>query len=392
MSLGLGFGRGDAGARAPVTPPSYLGYAATRGNMSDTNYGGGLTSVGGRRMMIVRGACNGFCLKYCNWFWDGTREVACGPATIEASLETPSGRLSRFLFSSTSVGAVAAGAEIVSDPLDLVVPPNSVVWPNWLVNGSHLGLSQTPHNIDAGDRFEFAFGGTVTNRVMTGGWVNGDGSGNTGASGVALLAQTTLPSALILTDSKGWVGDDNNAPGGDRGEIARSIGPAYGYTAMASAGDTLANLAASGAYRRRQAAHASFVASNMSVNSVQALAAFQAQARDFWASREFAGKKLYHTTLTPETTGSFTSDAGQTPKPGFESGGNRDQINAWLRTIPAPLTAVWDTATAVQSAGNPNVWASPGGVALTGDGTHPSPTGYARVASQGVIVPGTVTI
>ncbi len=389
--LGLNRQRRAIGAAGPAP---YLGYAATRGNMSDTNGGGGVTAVGGRRMMRVRGSCSGFRFKFMHWWWNGsglTEQVPAGGATIEASLEYPSGTFTRFLFATTSAGAVAAGADIVSDALALAVPDGATVWLNWLATGTGLGYSNTPHNTAAGDRFEFSFGGGVTNRVMTGGWVNGDGSGNTGASGVALLAQTTLPSGLLLTDSKGWVGDTNDASG-DRGEVARSVGPSYGYCAMASAGDQLAALAASGARRRRQAAHASFVLSNMSVNSVGPLATYQSQVGGFWASSEFAGKKLYHTTLTPETSGTYTSDAGQTPLSGFAAGGNCDQINSWLRGVPSPLAGVFDVRSALQSGTSPNVWYNNGGVAHTGDGVHPTQTGYLRVQAQGVVNPAVITL
>lgn len=389
--IGLGTGRRRSRGSAGGGPATYLGYAATRGAMNDMG-GDGLTSIGGKRMMRVRGSCTGFRFKFMNWYWNrasGHVEADSGAVTaLEASIEYPAGTFTRFLFSGANIGAAAAGADVISDPLNIAIPADATIQLHWNVTGTNLGYFKDYPGFST-DRFEYSFGGTVANRVMTGGEINSGSSATAG--GVALLAMTALPSALLLTDSKGFAGDLYDTSG-DKGEVARSIGPAYGYLALASYGDDLAGLAASGGKRRRQAAHASFVLSNMSVNSIGASATTtQTQLQSLWASGEFAGKKLFHTTLSPETTGTFSSDAGQTPKANFGSGGTCDQVNTWLRGVPAPLTAVFDTRAALQSTTNPNVFYSDG-TAYTGDGVHPNQAGYLRVLSQGVITPGSITV
>ena len=99
-----------------------------------------------------------------------------------------------------------------------------------------------------------------------------------------------------------------------------------------------------------------------------------------WKGLAARGLEVFHTTLTPRTTSSdgWGTLGGQAP---FANETERQAINAWLRSGPSPhLTGVFDVA-AVLEDGTTGRWKAPAEGALTGDGLHPKPAGYALMAA-----------
>lgn len=73
--------------------------------------------------------------------------------------------------------------------------------------------------------------------------------------------------------------------------------------------------------------------------------------------------KVWVSNLQPQTTSTdnFATTANQTPKTGWEAGGKRDQINAWLATQNgSTFNGVADVATAVSDTTRPEVWKATG--------------------------------
>lgn len=96
------------------------------------------------------------------------------------------------------------------------------------------------------------------------------------------------------------------------------------------------------------------------------------------ALKRFGALRVIGATVTPSTTGSWSTLAGQTVTANDQA---RLDLNTWLRTVPAPFDAVLDVAAAVEAPTAPGKWDVSGG-ALTSDGVHPlSGTVHQRIAT-----------
>lgn len=99
------------------------------------------------------------------------------------------------------------------------------------------------------------------------------------------------------------------------------------------------------------------------------LATAQTSAQTLWSIFNSAGitNKLYRTELLCSTSGTFTTEAGQTVKPGWGPGGNPELFNTWLGTqvggaITGKIRFVAPYGTDIYK------WAAN----ATGDGLHPA--------------------
>jgi hypothetical protein len=85
------------------------------------------------------------------------------------------------------------------------------------------------------------------------------------------------------------------------------------------------------------------------------------------------GLRVWMATLVPRTTSTdgWTSALGQTPTDGYQRGAARDQVNAWIRSVPDPIAGVLEVADAVETSRGSGLWRV-GATAWTLDGTHPT--------------------
>jgi hypothetical protein len=90
-------------------------------------------------------------------------------------------------------------------------------------------------------------------------------------------------------------------------------------------------------------------------NAATQLANFQAAMQGWWAQLP-PGKRIYQTTISPETNSANNASYGGTP-----SIAGMKAINDWLRTIPAPLAGIIDFADMTMTSRNSGLWASFGG-------------------------------
>jgi hypothetical protein len=107
----------------------------------------------------------------------------------------------------------------------------------------------------------------------------------------------------------------------------------------------------------------------------QTLAQIQANALACWAGVKAVNSsiRIYQPLVFPRTTSTdaWATEANQTPIAGFESGGIRDQFNAWVYTKVADGTihGVINGLSIVESTATHGVWPAGG---LTADGVHPT--------------------
>jgi lysophospholipase L1-like esterase len=132
------------------------------------------------------------------------------------------------------------------------------------------------------------------------------------------------------------------------------------------------------AWRRGAVSDAATVLTNFGRNDIDAgrtLAQMKADLITLWEKIRSTGAIVYQTTITPKTTStdSWATVANQTVA---ETESIRVQLNDWIRTVPTPLSGIFDVADMVETSRNSGIWKAN----LTDDGIHPVAAGHIEMA------------
>lgn len=176
---------------------------------------------------------------------------------------------------------------------------------------------------------------------------------------------------------------------GDAGYIARFISNRCGYAKMALCGDRLACWRQPDGATRRLAALAAlnpkFVIWQLGADDISAgvsAARMQTDLVAAWQQVASLGIKVIAVPFTPVTTSTdkWATLGNQTPV----ANTTRQTLNAWIKTLPAPLYGVIDFTAHVEDAtgGSPTgKWKVDGtDLKFTGDGTNPSAYAHSLMA------------
>lgn len=125
-------------------------------------------------------------------------------------------------------------------------------------------------------------------------------------------------------------------------------------------------------HRVEQLKYATHVVVWLGTNDVGAksVAKLQQSLLHVWALSRLGGRKVIAVTLPPRTrsTDQFATTENQTPWRGWEPGGKRDQLNAWIKSqVGVTVDDVLDFNPIWESKSKPGSW----NIGLSGDGTHP---------------------
>ncbi|WP_149202396.1 SGNH/GDSL hydrolase family protein [Actinotalea subterranea] len=316
-------------------------------------------------------------LGFANWYDDGGRE-ADGPAPIEvrSALELrPGGRGAGTVtmdvrFDGHDVLELPPGAHALSDGIGLAVAPGDVL------------VSRTVVRVPPGGRFPL---GPQTD-AAAGEWslaqdlLRGPAPAPSTAYGYApwaLLGEGGVPGApvgVVLGDSNGVGFGDRRGTAEHLGWVHRALAGHVPYLNLSVSGATADDAARVEGLRRRLALAAwvrpTWALSALGTNDLQGPGPSAARARaaleSHWRLLAERGWRVLAATVPPIAT-----DDG----PGAcDREAARSDLNAWLRSCPAPVAAVVDVARAVEMSGG---WL-PG---CTDDGVHLSEAGHTRVAA-----------
>ncbi|WP_018502992.1 SGNH/GDSL hydrolase family protein [Parafrankia discariae] len=224
--------------------------------------------------------------------------------------------------------------------------------------------------------------------------VTGDGS--PGYAPVAILgvpAQANTPVVYLCGDSiMNGTGDDFvlGSEFGGWGVRLLTDNPAaptrYLYAHLRSARGSSRGMFQYGpGWQRRLAlaAGCTHVIDNWATNDVAAprtFALMQADALARWTALARMGLIVYASTCVPRTTStdSWATEANQTPAANFGPNSAWSAYNAWVRTVPSPLTGVIDAAAATADVATGTVWRA----SYTADGTHPTAAAHIAIAQS----------
>jgi lysophospholipase L1-like esterase len=366
----------------------YLGVVATRkydADALDTT----IKQVNARSGHFARDAITSLFLEFSDLYVEITEKASGSPTSVSACIEYPAGRFTRVLFSGATVGSMPSGGDLRSDAILLSIPRGAMFW-IWRFKENATGWNYNQFLLQSttmGDRTQIAASG-LTDQSN-----NGTITNNTSILDIApvVLAQTKRPTLLFVGDSKGMgVGSDfAGSLTGDYGEACSVLGSEFAYINCCIGGDRVSRFVASYARRASRAAYCSHAFSNYGINDLRNSRTPVQIQDDLQYMSGRLKRPIYQLTVAPATlltpsTDGWTTLAGQTIE---ASDTVRQTLNTWLRTVPDPFLAVFDTASIMESAIEAGKWV-PG---YTSDGIHENAVGYAAIRNSNLIPFATFT-
>ncbi|MCW2317483.1 lysophospholipase L1-like esterase [Rhodoblastus acidophilus] len=390
----------DARTAGPVKEPVGLRQVATRSYIP-TRLGSWQQCMA-RTMHIARDDITSLRAAYASWIGQASNGETLTPQPLSiqgVSVEYPAGTFTQFKWGGSTTASQSPGLSPLSDAAVVAIPKNATFWMRALITTS-TGTSGMPYtgsgDSNAGPVYPAGgdalnCGASVANQVL-GGTVTDNQSNQAAIYPVALVAQTTVRSALIAGDSIGFGYRDVPTQGGDVGVIARSIGPTMAYINASVFGDSANGLANGHSARAALAAYVTDVVVQVGINDVSvgyAESTIKSNLKTIWAS--FPGKPVYQATYTPyaSSTDAYKTVDNQTP---FANDNIRQDVNDWFRTVPdANLAGVIDIADQVENYRGGGKWAvwgpnCSGYCQLTFDGLHLNMPANALIVKSGVVM------
>lgn len=315
---------------------------------------------------------------------DGGQELGSGAAaTVTASIEYPAGVCTQIKFSGSSSGSVPNSGTLVSDSAAVSIPNGSTFWVRryWTSTG---GVIYGPVNgggftTITGDVTRVGVSGILDQTVSCDAITN-NVSGFSMPLGI--ISTISKPSLCILGDSIAFGIGDSTSATGDKGMVARAIGPAFGYTNLAAPSDsafaytirTHTGRAATYPY----CSHKIIGYGANDLNGGRSLAQLETALTSVYASLG-VGARAFQNTILPWDS---NPAACSTPT-GWETA--RVTFNDALKGgTYGPSKGMFDTAGAVETSTDSGAWKTTP-QAWSGDCIHPSDFGAAQVATLGAI-------
>ena len=311
-----------------------------------------------------------------------------GSATYCAAIEYPEGTFTQLTFGGNVAGTASAGQDMLSDSVPVSIPEGASFWVRVHMVSTwgmvyFVGDSNTPvSDQNYGERMEYAASGIV-DKTMGGTIANtGTSVGRPLFSPIAIIAQTAKPSVLLVGDSRVWGQRDTFDADGNKGELARGLGPHFGYINVGSAGDSPSDYLASNARRTALAQWCSHVVSQAAINALRSGTGQNKTAAVVLAEQQqilalFPSKRRLTTTTMTRTTStdSWATVGNQTP---IDVSARIIEYNDAIRAGVANSVGYFEIADTLESARNSARWRAPG---FTTDGLHATPTGYAATVA-----------
>jgi len=372
----------------------YIGQVATRSYLANTKSGASTRGMC-RTAHLATEDLTSLRVMYPAWYvtnGSNSAETASGvDLTYKVGLEYPAGYVTPVTWSGAPTKTATSGADTgLSDACKVAVPKGARFWLRVYVTSptaailSYIPASGTILDVANGEACEYGTS-AVTDRSWSTGAITDSGS-NAITAPIAIVAYTTKATFLLLGDSRdAGSGGAPNARG-DTGELAPSFGAAgYAYINAGIGGDYATRQVKSYAKRSALAQYNSHVVIEGGVNdfgtSLGNRTDAQVRADRLALARLFRDRPVIGTTISPYTSGTYSSAGGQTVDantPAIQS------FNTWMRTVPSPFAAVLDIASVTEDPAAPGKWKSPG---YTADGLHATTLGYSAIETSGVINP-----
>ncbi|GAA4902317.1 SGNH/GDSL hydrolase family protein [Tessaracoccus lubricantis] len=330
-------------------------------------------SISTRLRHVLQRGVSGVRLVYANWSNQGGRDVP-GPdaITISARLEAASTHV--VTFGGSARVRLRPGETCISDRVEFSAGRGSSFHSVTSVvaePGGLIPLGPQPNAVD---------GEVVESPTQTD---SGHGYGPWQILAEADTGAPMVPTLLVTGDSNAVGFGDTRGTACHYGWVRRALESRFPTVNLAVSGATARGALDSSSRIRRDAllrwVSPTWAIAALGTNDLQqggpTLVEMQEVLQRHWSDLGGLGVQVVGCTIPPVTVSvdGWRTANGQQPTPGAAE---RDALNAWIRSRPAPLAATLDLAAALCDPASPQRW-RPG---LTDDGLHPNRRGHATVA------------
>lgn len=203
----------------------YTGQVATRCRISTSFYNGNKQMMATSRH-VCRDDVSSLQLVFANWYVDnnGVEQAPGASATITASIEFPIGVLTQVKFSASASGTIADGSNLVSDAVSVKIPKGAIFWIRSYYTNTAGVIFHTLRDNFGGEASNTGPSG-ITDQTMSGSVVSSVPTATGSYCPVAIIGTTTVPSVILIGDSRVEHGTDIMNAAGYIGNLERSIAP-----------------------------------------------------------------------------------------------------------------------------------------------------------------------
>lgn len=328
------------------------------------------------RHVLVRSA-GGLRFVYGNWSKAGEK-IPTNPIVVKAGLETAAAKFIPVYFGGQESITIQRGGYAISDVISFDGFVGTVFYSHTYVKVTEAGMKWPLDLTTVSAELE---GVTTTNVDRS--QENVAASNARCYSPVGVVALSPSESIRVI----GKVGDSiisgkEDTPI-DAGWFNRALAGQYAIMSFSKGGDSAKNFAGTNTSQSRMqimdaCSHAVVAYGTNDIGAESETAAeVKTNLQAVWNRLAIRGIKVYAATLPPVPTSSdsFATVANQTvsaKKAIF------DEVNAFIRETPAPLSGFIETAYAVESSPGSGKWKAPN---FTEEGTHPLQAGHEAMAA-----------
>lgn len=303
-----------------------------------------------------------------NWFVNsatGVETAAIGDGTFYGSIEYPIGvALTQIKWNGIDHITVPGGSGLNTPLWDRALVPIEDGDP-FLVHCYQINLSgvtalaSTAKQDTANGEALRQSTGLLGNQTMTlAPYTGGTNLPNTTFTPYAIVSNINVPTILLPGDSRQFgVNDIYTGTSGDKGSIARCIGPYYGYANLGLSGDTAVGFLAGHSMRLSISQYFSHVINEYGFNDLVSgnRSAAQMVVLTQQIQATLPGKRFFIPTIEPysTSTGNWTTTADQTR--GVRQG-VIDTYNGNVRAGIAGVNGYFELANIVSTAQNSGIW------------------------------------
>lgn len=285
----------------------------------------------------------------------GVESAPGSTATITASIEYPVGTFTQLTFGGNASGTIPDGGILFSDFASVTIPSGASFYVRQYITTAAGMVYVDNGAIDYTNGDGFHFGPSGISDQTLGGTVTHNDNVN-GFFPLAILGRTTRPSCAIIGDSRayGYL-DFYSDTSGDKGEIARSIGPSLAYINLAVPSDKATLWVASHANRLQVAKLCSHSIIQLGINDLSGARTSAQLISDVTAIAGLIGKPAFFCTVAPRSTSTdlWATLANQTA---FSGEAQRAAYNAAVRAGLSGAAGYFEIADQVESARNSGKW------------------------------------
>lgn len=389
--------RADAWVHGSSTV-AYEGLVASRARMFITNNSPGNFQTQARSALIATENLTSIRVAFAGFYNVGPIGGAPIPdtglgatVTITASVEYPAGTFTQLKFSTSPTGTIPNAGVLFSDYVTVSIPSGATFWIRNF-RTSTGGIFYNPwQNSFLGEATEVAASG-LTDKTMSGTIV--DSGNGWSVPPLAVLGMTTNPSVIIVGDSiaAGYndTEDTSNTSTGRNGKIgviARSLGNVP-FLNLAVSGENAYTWSTDATGRNQVIQKGSHLISELGLSDVinhgQTVPNTETALQSVYALAR-TGQKIYQTTWTPHasSTDGYLTLANQTAL----DNAARTSFNTAARAVFSNTLGTIDVASVLESSLNSGIWVVTPTPPYTGEGVHPTPSGYLLVQNANLLPP-----